>query len=124
MTLLQLRTVTAAGTPALLGREQGLQLAGLAREFVAQRQRAAKVYLRDHGIRDAGTIGDLGRRCLEQLRVWDHEGWIEHVALAEGAGIDAAELYTAANYTDIRDIITFPADREAVVGTGAKPHPH
>ncbi len=125
MSLLELPLITVSGSTEAMGRAYGAAVAGMAREFVAQRQRAAKAYLRERGIRDAAAISDLGRRCLEQLKQWDHEGWLEHRGVAEGAGIPVDELYTAANYTDLRDVVTFPLDREAVIGHGHKPHaPH
>src|SRR3954469_131039 len=101
MSLLQLPIIDVSGTPDELGRAYGKACGERVREFVAQRQRAAKVYLRERGIRDADLILDLGRRCREQLKLWDHEGWVELGATAEGAGIDADQLYAAANYTDI-----------------------
>jgi hypothetical protein len=81
--------------------------------FVAQRLRAARVYLHERGIRDEATFRDLGRRCLEALKEWDHDGWVEHCALAEAAGVDAVDLYTTGNMTDIRDILALPAVADA-----------
>lgn len=106
--LLKLPQIHVRGTPAELGRGQGEQLKAVIGEFVAQRLRAAKVYLYERGIRDEQTFRDLGRRCLESLKTWDNEGWIEHMALAEAAGVDAVDLYTTGNMTDIRDILALP----------------
>lgn len=111
--LLTLPQIHARGTPAELGRAQGEQLKPLIGAFVAQRLRAAKVYLHERGIRDEQTFRDLGRRCLEALKSWDHDGWVEHMALAEAAGIDAVDLYTTGNMTDIRDILALPAVADA-----------
>jgi isopenicillin-N N-acyltransferase-like protein len=122
MALLKLPIIEVEGTPEAMGRAYGAACGERVREFVAQRQRAAKVYLRERGIRDQDAILDLGRRCLEQLKLWDHEAWVEHHATAQGAGLDAAELYAAANYTDIRDIITYPEDREAMTGKTRRVH--
>jgi isopenicillin-N N-acyltransferase like protein len=106
--LLKLPQIHVRGTPAELGRGQGEQLRPLIGAFVEQRLRAAKVYLYERGIRDEQTFRDLGRRCLEALKGWDHDGWVEHMALAEAAGIDAVDLYTTGNMTDIRDILALP----------------
>jgi isopenicillin-N N-acyltransferase-like protein len=111
--LLTLPQIHARGTPAELGRAQGEQLKPLIGAFVAQRLRAAKVYLHERGIRDEQTFRDLGRRCLEALKSWDLDGWVEHMALAEAAGIDAVDLYTTGNMTDIRDILALPAVADA-----------
>ena len=107
--LLELPQIHVAGTPAELGRGQGEQLAPLIRAFTAQRLRAARVYLHEPGIRDERAFLDLGRRCLDALASWDHQGWLEHGALAAAAGVDPVELYTAGNMTDIRDILALPA---------------
>jgi isopenicillin-N N-acyltransferase-like protein len=111
--LLKLPQIHVRGTPADLGRGQGEQLKPVIGEFVAQRLRAAKVYLYERGIRDEQTFRDLGRRCLEALKGWDHDGWVEHLALAEAAGVDAVDLYTTGNMTDIRDILALPALADA-----------
>jgi isopenicillin-N N-acyltransferase-like protein len=123
--LLKLPQIHVRGTPAELGRAQGQQLKAMIGEFVAQRLRAAKVYLYERGIRDEQTFRDLGRRCLEALSVWDQDGWIEHMTLAEAAGVDAVDLYTTGNMTDIRDILALPAVADAEGCTTALlPGPH
>ena len=111
--LLALPQIHVRGTPAELGRGQGEQLKPVIGAFVAQRLRAARVYLHERGIRDEQAFRDLGRRCLEALQIWDHDGWVEHMALAEAAGIDAVDLYTTGNMTDIRDILALPALADA-----------
>jgi len=119
--LLQLPLIHVRGTPAELGRGQGEQLKPLIGAFVEQRLRAAKVYLFERGIRDEQTFRDLGRRCLDALKSWDNDGWVEHMALAEAAGVDAVDLYTTGNMTDIRDILALPqkADSAAATATSA-----
>ncbi len=111
--LLPLPQIHVRGTPAELGRGQGQQLKAVIGAFVAQRLRAARVYLHERGIRDEQTFRDLGRRCLAALETWDHDGWTEHMALAEAAGVDAVDLYTTGNMTDIRDILALPALADA-----------
>jgi isopenicillin-N N-acyltransferase-like protein len=111
--MLELRQIHVRGTPAELGRGQGEQLKPLIGAFVAQRLRAARVYLHERGIRDEQTFRALGAACLERLKGWDAEGWEEHMALAAAAGVDAVDLYTTGNMTDIRDILALPASAEA-----------
>jgi isopenicillin-N N-acyltransferase like protein len=103
--LFVLPQIHARGTPAQLGQAQGEQLRPVIGDFVAQRLRAAKVYLYERGIRDEATFRKLGAECLSVLKQWDNAGWIEHMALAEAAGVDAVDLYTTGNMTDIRDIL-------------------
>ncbi len=111
--LLTLPQIHVRGTPVELGRGQGEQLKPMIGAFVAQRLRAAKVYLHERGIRDEQTFRDLGRRCLAALKEWDLDGWMEHMALAEAAVVDAVDLYTTGNMTDIRDILALPAVADA-----------
>lgn len=111
--MLDLRQITVRGTPAELGRGQGEQLKPVIGAFVAQRLRAARVYLHERGIRDEQTFRALGAACLERLKSWDVDGWTEHQALAEAAEVDAVDLYTTGNMTDIRDILALPARADA-----------
>lgn len=108
MALLTLPRHIAIGTPAEMGRSQGEHFKGLIRAFVAERTRAARAYLRERGIRDDSALLALGRKCLTAYKAWDAEGHAEHLGIAEAAGVDAAELFTAGNYTDIRDILALP----------------
>ena len=73
--------------------------------FVEQRLRAARAYLYERGIRDDQALLALGAQCLELLKTWHPDGWSEVIATAAGAGVDAVELYTTGNMTDIRDIL-------------------
>jgi hypothetical protein len=49
-----------------------------------------------------------GGACLEVLSEWDPDGHIEHVATAMAAGVDPPTLYAAANYSDMRDLVSMP----------------
>lgn len=108
--MLELPVIRVAGTVTAMGHAYGRAVADLARAFVHERARAARAYLYEKGIRDQGRLLELGRACLARLADWDAEGHAEHLAVAAGAGIDAAELYTAGNYTDLRDIIALGDD--------------
>ncbi len=103
--MLELPIIEVAGTPEQMGRRYGEAVKPLVQAFVHQRVRAARAYLRERGFRDVGALTDLGRQCLDLLKSWDHEAWIEHHATAAGAGVDPVELYTTGNMTDIRDIL-------------------
>lgn len=111
--MLELRQIHVRGTPAELGRGQGEQLKPVIGAFVAQRLRAARVYLHERGIRDEQAFRALGAACLDRLMAWDPDGWNEHMALAGAAGVDPVDLYTTGNMTDIRDILALPARAEA-----------
>lgn len=107
--MLELPTVEVRGTPETMGHAYGEALRAPIGAFVAQRMDAARAYLAERGRRDLDAFLAIGRRCLAVLERWDHEGWREHHATAAGAGVDAAELYTAGNMTDVRDVLLLPA---------------
>jgi isopenicillin-N N-acyltransferase like protein len=113
MALLDLAQIHLLGPPAQMGMHYGTVCRDLIRGFVDQRMRAAAVYLREHGIRDADLFMRPASGCLAALKNWDHDGWVEHCATAEAAGIDAAQLYAAGNMTDIRDIVALSGKAEA-----------
>jgi len=107
--MLDLTQITIRGTAAEMGRSHGEQLREPIRAFVAQRMDAARAYLAERGVGDHDAFLALGRKCLIALKAWDSEGWTEHVATAEAAGLDPVALYTAGNMTDVRDILLLPA---------------
>lgn len=98
-----------SGTIRAIGLAHGEALRERIHAFVDQRLDAARVYLRERRIEDEQAFLTAGRKCLDLLKAWDAEGWEEHMAVAEGAGIDAVALYTTGNMTDIRDILALPA---------------
>lgn len=109
--MLQLSTVTLAGTPTEMGRAYGAALREPIRAFVAQRVHAARVYLGERGIRDDQALNRLGAACLAALKEWHHDGWVELCATAETAGVDPVALYTTGNMTDVRDILVLGSVR-------------
>lgn len=103
--MLELPIIRLAGTPAEMGLAYGRALRDPISAFVAQRVRAAKVYLYERGVRDDQALRKLGAQCLARLETWHRDGWVEHHATAEGAGVDPVDLYTTGNMTDVRDIL-------------------
>ena len=103
--MLTLPVIRLSGSPTAMGRAYGEALRGPIRAFVAQRVEAARIYLGERGIRDADALRTLGGECLAALEAWHPDGWAEHVATAQGAGVDPVDLYTTGNMTDVRDIL-------------------
>jgi hypothetical protein len=106
--------VTVAGTPAEMGRSYGERLRDMIRQYVPHRLNAAKEYLDARGFDGRADLRGAGELCLNALRDWDESGFDEFVATAEAAGVDAYDLYAAANYSDIRDLVLLRDD--ATVG--------
>lgn len=106
----QLEQFTVSGTPAAMGRQYGAHFRKLIGAFVADRVLAVETYLDERGHAGTDALFASGAACLEQVLAFDPAGHAEHIGIAEGAGIDPVRLFTAANMTDIRDIILLPGD--------------
>lgn len=107
--------VTVAGSPEQLGNGLGDAFQHTIALFVPMRFAAAREYFAEHGRGSVDMLHDVGRRCYEMFGEWDPIGLREHNAVAEAAGVDPVELFTAANYTDVRDAVMLEA---------AQPTPH
>lgn len=103
--LLSLPVIDCQGTARELGRAQGEAKRSEIRAFSRQRLEALREYLAERGQGDLSGFVELGRRCLALAARWDAESGAEHAGIAEGAAIDAGELYAVANMTDVRDVL-------------------
>ncbi|MSP92019.1 MAG: hypothetical protein EXR79_09515 [Myxococcales bacterium] len=112
--LLELPTLTVHGTPSQLGEQHGEALRAAIAAFVPMRFEATLAHLRAYGLHGTDAIVDVARRCLAVHAAWDPDGHAEHLGIARGAGVDAVQLYAAANMTDLRDVLAYggPADGE------------
>jgi isopenicillin-N N-acyltransferase-like protein len=108
--MLRLEQFTVSGTPAAMGRQYGARFRDLIGAFVADRVQAVETYLDERGHAGTDALFAAGAACLERVRAFDACGFAEHLGIAEGAGVDPVRLFTAANMTDIRDIILLPGD--------------
>ena len=93
------------GSPSQLGAGQGAAFASQIRAFIPMRFDATMAYLGALGFDTVGPLVDVGRRCLQVYAGWHPEGFAEHCAMAAAADVDAGVLYTAANMTDMRDVL-------------------
>lgn len=105
---LELPQFTVKGTPTEMGHQYGTLCRDTIHEFVTNRVRAVKTYLKERGHANASKVFEAGAQCLEQLKTFDPIGYEEHHAIAEGAKADPVRLFTAANMTDVRDIVILP----------------
>lgn len=119
--LLELPQLTLRGSPAAMGRQHGEALRAQIRAFVPMRFDATAEFLAGLGVGSVGRLVDVGRQCLEVYARWHPAGYAEHCAIAAGAGVDAGELYTAANMTDVRDVLAF--DRPVDAGQAPRSLP-
>ena len=101
---------TVSGTPEQMGRQYGEACGELIHAFVADRVAAVEEYLSEAGHSGTDALFAAGAACLEQVKAFDPQGYVEHLGLASGAQIDPFRLFTTANMTDVRDIIVLPGD--------------
>ncbi len=112
MSLLTLPQVRVEGTPEELGAGVGQALMGDIGAMIERRRAAAEAYF---DLRGRGHFQDMVKAAqgsLEILEAWDPDGWREHHATAAAAGVASEVLYAAANYSDMRDLVTLDADAD------------
>ncbi|MEY3012833.1 MAG: hypothetical protein RIT45_1568 [Pseudomonadota bacterium] len=112
----ELETLEISGSPLEMGLQQGRHFGARLGQFVDMRFEAARTYLADHGGFTLEGLLGAGERCYEVLQRWHPNAVVEHEAMASEAGVDAIRLFTAANMTDIRDVLLLSGD-----GPGAAP---
>lgn len=106
--------LTVRGSPQQLGDAQGAAFALRIREFIPMRFDATMEYLAALGHASIGPLVDVGRQCMAVHARWHPQGHAEHVAMAAAAGVDAVELFTAANMTDMRDVLALGVEAKGV----------
>ena len=104
----ELPRIAISGTAREMGRQHGETLRETIVAFIAQRYDAARVYFGERNGPDLKELTEAGRACMAAAERWDPEGTEEHFGTAEGAGVDAVELYAASNMTDVRDVVLLP----------------
>ncbi len=106
----ELPQIEIAGTAREMGRQHGESLREKIVAFVAQRYDAASGYFAERDGPDLELLTEAGQACLEVAERWDPEGTEEHYGTAEGAGVDAVQLYAASNMTDVRDVVLLSSE--------------
>ena len=104
--MIQLNTYRFSGTPEQIGHAHGEELRDSIQHFVQIRLDAALNYFQGEGLKANSVLDGLrstGQACYQIFADWDPEGLLEHNAIAAAAGVDPVDLYTATNYTDVRD---------------------
>lgn len=110
MDSLNLETLHVAGTPHEMGLGQGEAFRERIQRFVDVRLTAVSKYFADRGRGDQWQeVLTAGALSMDIHKKWHPEGHAEHLGIAEGAGVDAARLFTATNMTDLRDAVLLKA---------------
>ncbi len=104
---LKLEQLVVSGDARAMGRAQGEHFRERALRFMEEREAYLRRWLSDRGSSASGDAYAIGARSMSIAASWDPEGHAEHLGIAEGIGVDPVALYTAANLTDIRDVVLF-----------------
>ena len=88
-----------------MGQAQGETYRDLIQRFIAMRFEAAISYFAEAGRGTVPELRDMGRASYAMFQSWSPKSCEEHDGLAEAAGVSTYDLYTAANYTDMRDAV-------------------
>lgn len=110
MSLLDLPCIEVSGTPSEIGEAIGASLQDEIAAMIDRRMRAAESYFAERGVGRVDEMVEAAAACLSVLEEWDPAGHEEHQATASGSSLDAATLYAAANYSDLRDVVCIDQD--------------
>jgi isopenicillin-N N-acyltransferase like protein len=110
---IDLPIISLSGSREEMGRAHGLALADIIRRFVPMRFAAFDVYAQDHEQIGVDELRAAGVASIAFFREWHPAGYREHCAIAQAAGVDVVDLFTAANMTDMRDIALLSGDGPA-----------
>ena len=103
--MFELDQITVSGDARSMGRQQGEALRDRVQSLLDHRLRELTGYFADRSVDRMHRIDEVAHDCLQRLETWDHDGWTEHIGMAEGADVDAARLLLVLNMTDTRDLI-------------------
>lgn len=107
---MKLKCIEVAGTPREMGRAHGEALGDEIRSFMEMRFDAVRDYLAERGFEgEREHILEVGCASFAVFEQWDPAGHAETLGIAEAAGVDATQLFTITNMTDMRDAVLLRA---------------
>jgi isopenicillin-N N-acyltransferase-like protein len=116
-----MRVLSFSGSPAAIGEAFGEQCRDEIPQLYAARLRNALAQAKLHGGRDVGEEAVLGvaRACIEPTRAHHPEGFAELEGIARGAGMPVEKILAMNGLTDIRDVLAWGGQLEALGGCSA-----
>ena len=96
-----------------MGEGQGEAFRETIQRFVPMRWAAVHDYFEEFGRGSVPALREVGRQCFALFQTWDPDGYREHCAVARAANVDALELFTTANMTDMRDVVMLAGAADA-----------
>ena len=107
---MKLECLEVSGTPREMGRAQGEEFRSRIRVFMEMRFDAVRGYLAEWGYEGEWEhILEVGHGSFGLFEAWDPAGHAELVGIAEAADVDAEQLFTITNMTDMRDAVLLHA---------------
>ncbi len=116
-----MRVLSFSGTPAAIGEAFGESCRDSIHDLYQRRLVNAIAQAREHGGRDVGEARVLAvaAACMDPTRVHHPDGFAELEGIARGAGMTTVEVLAMNGLTDIRDVLAWGGELEALGGCSA-----
>jgi isopenicillin-N N-acyltransferase like protein len=116
-----MRILSFSGTPAAIGAAFGEQCRTQIAELYAARLANAIGQAKQHGGRDVGedAVLEAARACLAPTQAHHPDGYAELEGIARGSGLPIEKILAMNGLTDLRDILAWGGELEALGGCSA-----
>ncbi len=116
-----MRILSFSGSPAAIGAAFGEQCRTEIAELYAARLRNAIAQAKQHGGRKVGedAVLEVARACLAPTRAHHPDGFAELEGIARGANMTIERVLAMNGLTDIRDVLAWGGELEALGGCSA-----
>jgi isopenicillin-N N-acyltransferase like protein len=120
-TILTMRILSFAGSPAAIGEAFGEECRAEITELYEARLVNAMAQARLHGGRevDEAAVLEVARACLGPTQAHHPDGFAELEGIARGAGLALERVLAMNGLTDIRDVLAWGGELEALGGCSA-----
>lgn len=116
-----MRILSFSGSPTAIGEAFGEQCRAEIAELYAARLRNAVSQAKLHGGRDVDerAVLEVARACLAPTRAHDPNGFAELEGIARGANLSIERVLAMNGLTDLRDVLAWGGELEALGGCSA-----
>lgn len=116
-----MRILSFSGSPAAIGAAFGEQCRTEIAELYAARLQNAVSQAKQHGGRDVGerAVLEVARACLAPTRAYHPDGYAELEGIARGANLSIEQVLAMNGLTDLRDVLAWGGELEALGGCSA-----
>lgn len=116
-----MRVLSFAGSPSEMGEAFGESCRAQIAELYAARLRNATEQAKEYGGRevDEATVLAVARACIEPTAAYDPDGFAELQGIARGANQTLEKILAMNGLTDLRDVLAWGGQLEALGGCSA-----